>query len=319
MNTRGNNDWFDKLTYTVSRIINANSQQLSGLLSDSHEWNKLAKDFADKNEASDKDIEGIVRAFKKYAEKRPHLKDKEVDYNYCLKQINFLLRQISKLTISNKNNQFSYETPFIKEASIAWLLVLIAYINLTESNQSSDDFANTFIKLTTSLDENAERNTSIETIANSPEPLRSKINDSTDNSQVVKNNTNTYAAGDTTTINRTLILVFGQSQWTGVSEIKNKTKFNDSDYELLKKYEWFWYGESEATTLAKIPDDKQGNMCWLQLDVKLKNVLEVKNRLHFMELIDKIKKEQVNVTLMKVGGLFQLATSGLSDKGFIKA
>ena len=315
MNEQDNDDWFDKLTKTVNWIINANLQQLSKLLPDSCEWNEFAKIFARTNEAYDNDIEKIVWAFKKYAEQKQQcqkLKIEEVNYDDTVKQINFLLRQTLNLTSSDKSNQFLYKTPLIKKESIAWMLVLIAYIYSAKSEQSSDNFAKTFIEITTPIQENEGKITREEPICNSEEPLVYKNNNPIEKNQVVHEN-------NTKTLNKTLILVFGQSQWAGISEIQSKTTFNDNYYELLKKYEWFWYGVSETNILAGISNDKQGNMCWLQLDMKSNNVLEVKSRLHFIELIDKIKNGQITVTRMKVGGLFQLATSGLSGKGFIKA
>jgi len=309
-------DRFDKLTNTVRWIINENSQQLSELLTDISEWNDFAIFFARQNEAYDKDIESIVQAFKNYAEQESHRKKlniEEVNYDETVKQINFLLRQIVvKNEYSLGNNQFSYKTPSIKKESIAWMLVLIAYIYSSNGEQSTDDFAKTFIRLITPLQKNAEKIKGGESIDNPQDPSGYKKTDYTEKNKVAHEN-------NTTTLNKTLILVFGQSQLAGVNEIQRKKKFNDSDYELLKKYEWFWYGESGNTTPTEISKDEQGNMCWLQLDMKSNSILQVKSRLHFIELIDKIKKEQITVTQMKIGGLFQLATSGLSGKGFIKA
>jgi hypothetical protein len=301
MSAQDNEDWFDKLTNTISWIINANSQQLNELPIGS-EWNKFAIFFASQNEADDKDIEKIVLAFKNYAEQeqyRKRLKIEEVNYDDTFKQINFLLRQIAVKNYQHvfKTNEFLYKTPLIKKESIAWMLVLIAFIYSINSEQSTDAFAKIFIGLITALQKNAAKIMQGEAI---------------DNHKASYEN-------NTITLYKTLILVFGHSKLAGVNEIQSKAKFNDSDYELLKKYEWFWYGESGNTTPAEISKDEQGNMCWLQLDMKSNSMLEVKSRLHFIELIDKIKKEQITVTQMKVGGLFQLATSGLSGKGFIKA
>ncbi len=316
MSAQDNDDWFDKLTNTVSWIINANSQELNELRIGS-EWNKFAIFFASKNEAYDQDIEKIVRAFKNYAEQesyRKKLNIEEVNYDDTFKQINFLLRQIvvKNDEYLSKSNEFFYKTPLIKKESIAWMLVLIAYIYSSNSEQSTDDFAKKFIGLILPLQKNVEKIKGGESIDNPQEPSDHKKTDYIENNKVAHEN-------NTTTLNKTLILVFGHSKLAGVNEIQRKTKFNDSDYELLKEYEWFWYGESGNTTPAEISKDEQGNMCWLQLDMKSNSMLEVKSRLHFIELIDKIKKEQITVTQMKVGGLFQLATSGLSGKGFIKA
>lgn len=117
--------------------------------------------------------------------------------------------------------------------------------------------------------------------------------------------------------NKTLILVFGRSKFESIIELSNKKEFDTSDYELLKNYEWFWFGSDNKP--KDISTETNGNMCWLEINMILDKVFEVKDRMNFIDLLDMIKKEQVTISSMKTIGLFMLGTSGLSVKGFKKA
>jgi hypothetical protein len=320
MNKQDNDDdWYKDLANAAKLLFEANETALKQLgedwkdSKDSMMWKRLANDTLSSKDITFENVTTIIDKLKKYATNtnvHDYPKIQKLDFEDIKVKSGMLkgiLNEVTSIQNGDKRLTFKLELKTGRENE-AWSVILIAYIQSMYNEQTDKDFAREFIEQTKCLSVNKD------TSSSNQQGNQREVNEV--NKQKIHISTQKDLAQSE---NKTLILVFGQSYWDGIRDIENKTMFNDSDYELLKKYEWFWYGLSGTNSLAEISNDQQGNMCWLQLDVKLNNMLEVKNRLHFIELIDKIKKLQVTEIQMKVGGLFQLATSGLSSKGFIKA
>ncbi len=118
-----------------------------------------------------------------------------------------------------------------------------------------------------------------------------------------------------------LILVFGKSHWAAIKEIINKyiqkQLLDDTDYNLLQnKYVWYRYKPSNQ--LSSFEDDPNGNMCFLTIDITLDNPPKIGNTMHIQDLIEKTKTQPSIITDMKLGNSFDLGSSGLNAKGFIK-
>jgi hypothetical protein len=118
-----------------------------------------------------------------------------------------------------------------------------------------------------------------------------------------------------------LILVFGKSHWAAIKEIINKyaqkQPLEDTDYNLLQnKYVWYRYKPSNQP--SSFEDDTNGNMCFLTIDIALENPPKIGNTMHIQDLIEKTKTQPSIITDMKLGNSFNLGSSGLNAKGFIK-
>ena len=310
MNTQDNDDdWYKNLAEAVKLLFDADKTKLEELGKDWEDpmWKRFADNKLNSTCIRFENANAVIDKLKKDSDEYPPIQ--KLDFEDIKAKSSMLKGMLNEASIQNGDKPLTFKLELkTGRDNEAWSVILIAYIQSKNNEQTNKDFAHEFIKQTRCLSVNKDTSSSNQ--------QGNQYKDNEDN----KPKTPTPVSKDLAqSENKTLILVFGQSYWDGIRDIENKTKFNDGDYELLKEYEWFWYGESGNTTPAEISKDEQGNMCWLQLDMKSNSMLEVKSRLHFIELIDKIKKEQITVTQMKVGGLFQLATSGLSGKGFIKA
>ena len=308
MNTQDNDDdWYKNLAEAAKLLFYADKTKLEKLGEGWEDpmWERFADDTLCSKDITFKNATTIIDKFKKCAT-NDLKKIQELDFEDIKAKSSMLkgtLNEVTSIQNGDKCLTFKLELKTGRDNE-AWSVILIAYIQSQNKDLTIKEFAHEFIKQTKCLSDNNDTPPPKQTHPDEVNKTKTPILHSKDSAQLE---------------NKTLILVFGQSLFTGVKEIQSKTNFNDGDYELLKKYEWFWYGKIDTPTSNEISNDAQGNMCWLQLDMKSNSMLEVKSRLHFIELIDKIKKEQITVTQMKVGGLFQLATSGLSGKGFIKA
>lgn len=293
MTTKHNDEWFADLASAVKVLFDADKSTLDRLMDKfgGTIWGNFAtQSLNDKNISYENTTTLIDK-----------LKNKSTNYNDIqklnfedIKAKNSLLKGIliEVTSIQNGDKRLTYtlkrETGRENEA---WTIMLIAYIQHKYGMQNDYEFAQEFIKLTKNLN------------VTTPQFKKTVISDTN------------IAVTTQEQQNMTLILVFGQSHKETINEIKDKKQLNESDFELLEnKCEWFWFGLSKDKP-SEIANDMQNYMCWLQLDINLPNIVQVKNLLHLKDLIKRIKKQPAILTQIKSND----STFNLDNKVFTKA
>ena len=113
-----------------------------------------------------------------------------------------------------------------------------------------------------------------------------------------------------------LILVFGKSKKQALSDLIGKTDISAATCEILKQYEWFWYGKQNLLPVIH-SSENSGNMFWLRIDFSGKNLREIKNYLDISDLLTHIMNQKLDIEPITVGGPFDYAI--LTSKGFFRA
>ena len=115
-----------------------------------------------------------------------------------------------------------------------------------------------------------------------------------------------------------LMLVFGKSWQINIDTLNGVTEIDAMHREILKEYEWFWYGAPKQ--VPTLSDDDQGSMFWVQIDYsgELINInQQVKTYLQVTDLLDRLVNKKLKLNPIKTGGPFNYKC--LSQKGFLKA
>lgn len=304
------------LAKTARFVIEDNEELLkknfSLILKEDNKWTRLLECLANKELKITNNIDSFINEIK------PLLKanSEDIDYEDIKSKVVYLINQAGLgFLISNmiekpwdvdiksdvngeKEIDIQMDVPplikfqSIKRENLAWLIIIVTYIQSKNGKQSVKDFSSLFEKFTEDFCEQASL---INPPINKSTQIVNNLNDASSDSQ-----------------KKSLVLVFGFSYFASIDNINGKSNFDDNDIDwLINGVEWYWFGSD----FEEIPSHPKGNVCLLKIDVTSNHPV-IPGKIQLKNFLNGIKNKKIPLHQIKSnpGERYQLAS--FKDKGF---
>jgi hypothetical protein len=289
-------------------LIDANEKELENLslsLID-YQWQRLLEKLEDTK--FDNDVCSLKNAVSDFYKNKLDVDDIEAKTNLLIRQtsLRLLIKNCNKSKIEIFSNQsgdkgLTVKNTFqaiqlkIKRLNLASLVTLVVYIQDKHGVQSEEDFANAFIDAVKNIGTQSDDSESL---------TKSEIKQN----QIIKTQSDgTYNPSQPPVpTKKSLVLVFGLDYFDAVDHINENKVIEIDDFDWLKKAEWFKFDHNYQQT---IPNDPDGNVCILQINLDCDETDAVTSRIQLRRLLKKIQEQLVKSVQIKSkpGERFQLA------------